>query len=82
MYDPATVIHVNLTSPCPEAVTWKIVTVANRVVLNGKTEVQGLTTLDWDQKDKKGTQVSNGMYFMVVSESGQPDQIVKMLILR
>jgi len=82
VYDSNTVIHINLQSPCPETVTWKIVTVANRVVLNGKTEVQGLTTLDWDQKDKKGTQVSNGMYFMVVFVGGLPDQIVKILVLR
>jgi len=82
VFDSQTTIRVNLTSPCPNVVSWKIITVAHRVVAQGQMGVQGTQTLTWDQQDQKGQWVSNGLYYLVVSQTGQPNITVKILILR
>ena len=73
---------MDLVSPCPKTVTWKIATEANRVVARGESDVLGAQTLSWDQRDLKGGIVSNGVYFLRVSETGRPVRTVKILILR
>lgn len=82
VFDSTTPVRFNLTSPCPKVVSWKVVTVARRVLWAGQGGVLGDQTLIWDQKDLKGRPVSNGLYYLVVSETGFPDQVAKFLLLR
>jgi hypothetical protein len=77
-----TPVKVNLTSPCPKTVEWKIVTVANRKVASGTVEVSGTATVAWDQRDLRGRLVSNGIYYFLMSEAGQPTRSTKILLLR
>jgi len=82
VYNTQTLIHINLTSPCPKTVDWKIVTVANRLMAQGTVKVLGTMTVTWDQRDRRGSLASNGLYYFLLSETGQPVQKAKILILR
>jgi len=75
-------IQVDLTSPCPKSVEWKITTPAYRVVGRGKAVVVGKTTVVWDQRDLKGSLVSSGLYYFWFREPGQKPKWVKILVLR
>ena len=75
-------VKVDLTSPCPKTVAWKIVTTASRVVARGSVLVQGKATVAWDQEDLKGQRVSNGVYYFVAQETGLHALRAKILLLR
>jgi len=75
-------VKVNLASPCPKTVDWKIVTVANRLVASGALEVSGTATVAWNQRDKWGRLVSDGIYYFLLNETGQPTRMTKIVILR
>ncbi len=77
-----TPVKVNLTSPCPKTVGWKIVTVANRMVASGTIEIKGMATVAWDQRDFRGRLVSNGTYHFLIQEAGQPIRRTVILLLR
>jgi len=81
-YDAQTLIHFDLTSPCPKTVDWKIVTVANRLVAQGTVVVMGTKTVSWNQRDRKGSLMADGLYYFLLSETGQPLRRVKILLLR
>ena len=82
VFDATTPVSFDFTSPCPETVSWKIVTVAHRVLAQGHRNVLGVRTLAWDQRDLKGRLVSDGLVYLVVAETGFPDQVEKILLLR
>ena len=75
-------VKVNLTSPCPKTLDWKIVTVANRLVASGTVQVSGTASVAWNQRDKWGRVVSDGIYYFLLDETGQPTRSTKILILR
>jgi len=80
--DAETAVRFDLTSACPQAVTWKIVTVANRLLAQGSLTVMGKATVAWDQRDSRGRLVADGVYYFRLTQEGQPDRRAKILILR
>jgi len=82
VFDAETLVRVELSSPCPETVTWKIVTVAYRVVAVGQTDIYGTKTIGWDQRDAQGMPVANGLYFFLLSEAGKTTHVIQILVLR
>ena len=75
-------VRVDLTGSCPTWVSWKITTVAYRVVAQGTVKVAGKVTVVWDQRDLKGSLVSSGLYYLWFREPGQRPKWVKILVLR
>jgi len=75
-------IRFDLTSPCPKTVSWAIVTQAYRKVAGGTVPVAGKATVAWNQRDLRGRLVSNGTYYFILMEAGQPQQRTTILLLR
>jgi hypothetical protein len=65
-------------------VNWDVETVSFRKICEYKTSVTGSDTLRWDLKDKYGSQVANGLYYIRVQVAGaQPlARILKVMVLR
>lgn len=61
-------VKVELRDGCQAQVHWSIVTVAYRSIAEGDILVLGKTKVLWDQRDRKGRLVSNGLYYFILWE--------------
>jgi hypothetical protein len=64
-------------------VKWKVFTVALRKIFEDNLQVTSTDTLIWNLKDRWGTPVANGLYFLKVDiEGSQPmTKILKVIVI-
>jgi hypothetical protein len=75
-------VKVDLVSPCARGCTWRIISVANRVMKEGVVTVQGAKSVAWDQRDAQGVLASNGTYYFELAQDGMRVQQCPVVILR
>ena len=78
-------VNFDIEAPTGSAINWNIFTTTSRKIMSGSRIVFGDTTLTWNQTDKNGIQVANGLYYLQVKvTSGETSltKILKVLILR
>ena len=76
------VIRLSVQAPSGSTVDWNVFTTAFRKVVSGHLNSKGI---QWDLKDKNGTDVSSGLYYLRVEvrNGGETVQkIFKILVLR
>ncbi len=76
-------ISCRITVSGPSVVKWKVFTVALRKIFEDNLQVTSTDTLIWNLKDRWGTPVANGLYFLKVDiEGSQPmTKILKVIVI-
>jgi hypothetical protein len=77
-------INIDIEVPGPSTVKWAVYTLAFRKVYGGSFTVNSTMTWMWDLKDKKGIQVSNGLYYVRLEITGAQslNKTLKLLVIR
>jgi hypothetical protein len=77
-------ISVNVQVPGPSTVTMDIFTTAFRKIATQSIQVAGSSAVSWDMRDKWGTPVADGLYYLRIHVTGPQHltKIFKVLITR
>ena len=75
-------VHVEV--PVVSTVDWAIYTLNFRKICQGSTVVSDRGEIQWDLKDKTGSQVANGLYYFRVEVKGPKPLVrtLKVLVVR
>jgi flagellar hook assembly protein FlgD len=76
------VVQVDVTSDCPDRLSWRVLTTAYRVVARGEQDIMGKNAIVWDGRDLKGRRVSNGLYYFEVFGMNQVTPRIPVILLR
>ena len=76
-------LTVDIDVPGPSTVQWSVFTLSFRKIIGGEVSINGTGAVVWDLKDKSGTKVADGIYYLRIEVQGpQPTvKIFKILIL-
>jgi hypothetical protein len=75
-------VKIDLLTSCPQEVDWTVFTSGYRKVYEETIWVSGPKTVVWNLRDKKSSQVSNGLYYVQVRIGNVGPKILKVLVQR
>jgi hypothetical protein len=75
-------VKIELRNGCPSLGHWSIVTSAYRTIMEGDAFVAGKVKVTWNQRDRKGSLVSNGLYYFVLWETDGTIREMPLVIMR
>ena len=76
-------VTVEMRTPGQAQIHWAVFTTAFRKIREGDNTINGLGMVTWDLKDKKGTSVAAGLYYLrveVKGDFGTTGKILKVLV--
>jgi len=63
-------VMVNIQAPGTATVSWSVFTTAFRMIDNGATVINGSGSVQWDLRDKSGSEVAPGLYYLRIEVKG------------